>query len=170
MISGMHCTRISGFTAAAAAKKQLSCHIDRGSQTWSRFLMMEMLRTQTHVYTETSPPSRVAWEELHFHFLHGQLIPYRTTIIAASILSSLTDWDRLAISETPQPWPTINSFSSSPNLRKASEISSSSGSEMEAKKPMKLEKWKICQNYLLFTVVWMSPWQSPLPSLLIVAF
>ena len=32
-ICGMHCTRVSGFSAAAAAKKQLSCHIDRGSQT-----------------------------------------------------------------------------------------------------------------------------------------
>ena len=101
------------------------------------------------------------------HFLHGQLIQNNDHCRIHP--EFLTDLDRLVISKTPQPWPTINSFSSSPNPRKASEISSSSGSGMEAKKPMKLEKWKICQNYLLFTVVWMSPCQSSLTFPLIVA-
>ena len=102
----MHCTRISGITAAAAAKKQLSCQSKWGSQTWSGFLYMEKFHPgrpaclvpwrggeSLSINTKASPPFRVAWEERKsterrvglFHFFHdGQLILDRTTIIAAS--------------------------------------------------------------------------------------
>ena len=131
----MHCTRISGITAAAAAKKQLSCQSKWGSQTWSGFLYMEKFhpgrgRPAWFLDEEANPcllirrprlppslPSCVGRAQVDGASRRSvPLFPRRPVnsrpnndhcrIASIRIRPSiLTERGCLAIRETPQPWP-----------------------------------------------------------------